>query len=95
MDDETAQKVFVETQLAELKQLYEMVKSLEAAKKNHALVSLGKGVSLPAMLLPESAYIEVGAGIVLKKSYNELAEVLEQQISTLRKTQIALAEHVQ
>ncbi|MSS74685.1 hypothetical protein EXS73_00515 [Candidatus Pacearchaeota archaeon] len=63
----------------------------EAIPGSTILAPLGKGVFLEAQLAPAlSCFVEVGAGIVLKKTIGEVTKTLNEQTSQLRiaKTQL-------
>ena len=91
----SAEYEFIETQLAELEAVYQTLTQLVTNPSPHTLVTLGKGIALPAICKLDAVFVEVGAGIVLKKTYDEIKEILIQQIKGLKEAKMQLSLQVQ
>ena len=77
----------VEQELRELVKLREALEGLMLSKEKRVLASLGKGVSFAADRVEEELFVEVGAGVVIKKKPEEVMEVIESQIERLSQAQ--------
>jgi len=56
-------------------------------KEEKILASLGKGIYTPANLTDGKLFVEVGAGVIVRKTPEQVAEIIKQQISRLRESQ--------
>lgn len=80
----------VEQQIAELQGFEKNLGELETNKNKEVLASLGKGVFIKADLREEDLFVEVGSGILVKKSLGDSKKIAEQQNKKLleMKTQL-------
>jgi|TARA_B100000315_G_scaffold101489_1_gene93253 prefoldin alpha subunit len=69
----------VEQQIAELQGFEKNLGELETNKNKEVLASLGKGVFIKADLREEDLFVEVGSGILVKKSLGDSKKIAEQQ----------------
>ena len=81
-DNEERLKI-VEQQILELKSFESNLGELESNKNNESLASLGKGVFIKADLKEEDLFVEVGSGILVKKSLGNSKKIAEQQTKKL------------
>ena len=85
---EEAQKVqqqldAVEQQLNELTQYKLHLHTFEKSTEKELLSSLGKGIYAKTSLVSKDLFLEVGAGVVVKKTPKEVVLVIEDQIKKL------------
>src|SRR3989344_6886921 len=103
MDQETMLKAsFLERQTQELEQYLEFIDSqineLELFKENLAVLSkseekeilssLGKGVFLKGNMTEKKLFVEVGSGVVLRKTPKETQETISLQVKRLKELRI-------
>ena len=81
-DNEERLKI-VEQQILELKSFESNLGELESNKNKEVLASLGKGVFIKADLKEEDLFVEVGSGILVKKSLGDSKKIAEHQIKKL------------
>jgi len=81
-DNEERLKI-VEQQILELKSFENNLGELENNKNKEVLASLGKGVFIKADLKEEDLFVEVGSGILVKKSLGDSKKIAEQQTKKL------------
>jgi prefoldin alpha subunit len=82
---ETAQQVqVVEQELAELNDFAVSLEHLSKSDEKKMLAPLGRGIYVPAeRIVGESLFVEVGAGIVVRKKIPSALEIIKSQISQL------------
>ncbi len=81
-DNEERLKI-VEQQILELKSFESNLGELESNKNKEVLASLGKGVFIKADLKEEDLFVEVGSGILVKKSLGDSKKIAEHQTKKL------------
>src|SRR3989344_8369868 len=81
---------FVNQQLAELEQFNLALNSFKHSNEDKMLSSFGKGVYVKTKLESKDLFVEVGAGIVLKKNPDEMTKIIENQLLKLREIRIQL-----
>lgn len=74
---------FLENQISELEKFRETVLSIKKADGKEILTPLGKGVHAKASLSENSFFVEVGSGVVVKKTTEQLVETIDSQVSNL------------
>ncbi|PIN94029.1 prefoldin subunit alpha [Candidatus Pacearchaeota archaeon CG10_big_fil_rev_8_21_14_0_10_31_24] len=85
---------FLENQIQELEQFAERLTLLNKSTEKNILSSIGKGVYLPAELKDTNLLVEVGTGVIVKKSPMELKDVVIEQISKLQESKISLISQI-
>ena len=86
---------FLESQIQELDQFAERLTILNLNFINNCFnSSIGKGVYLPAELKDNNLLVEVGAGVIVKKTPLELKDVVIEQISKLQESKISLISQI-
>tara|TARA_Y100000310_G_C20495678_1_gene721416 strand:- start:433 stop:816 length:384 start_codon:yes stop_codon:yes gene_type:complete len=81
----------VEQQLLELQNFERNLKELENSKETEVLASLGKGVFIKTDMKKEDLFVEVGSGILVKKSLEESKKIAEQQSKKLNEMKMQLS----
>lgn len=84
---------------AQINQLEEFKKSLEfliKSKDNEILASFGRGVYVKSTLKDkEKLFVEVGAGIMVKKTPEETKAIIESQISRLKQARMQIISQIE
>ena len=75
---------FVEQQISELEQFTSELNILHSGDKSEILSSLGKGVYVRGNVEKKDFFVDVGAGVVMKKSFNEVQSIIKQQLEGLK-----------
>jgi len=87
---------FVGEQVQELEGFLETLEELKGSDKEEILANLGKGVYAKAdRLKDEKLFVEVGAGVLVRKSPDEAKEVIEGQLRKFKEVQIQLREQLE
>ena len=91
--EEQAQLIDQETQ--ELKDFSEHLETLEKTQQKEILASLGKGIHVKADLKSKELWVEVGSGVVVKKSSKETREIITRQIKKMDDAKKQLASKLE
>ena len=81
---------FVNEQIQELEQFSGDLRVLDKNDNKEILASLGKGVYAKSELKDKKLFVQVGAGVVIKKSINETIEVIGEQIKRFEEARVQL-----
>lgn len=79
---------FVDSQILELSSFSENIKSLSSIKSKEIISSIGRGVHIPAEITSKSLFVEVGSGVVLKKTHDETIKIIDSQLSRIKQARI-------
>lgn len=71
---------FISQQISELEVFSKNLLYLDSSNNDEMLSSLGKGVLVKTKLLEKKLFVEVGSGILVRKTPKEAQEVIENQI---------------
>jgi len=74
---------FVEKQIHELNQFLESLDSIAKSKETEMLSSLGKGVFVKTEIKDKKLYVDAGAGVIIRKTPEEAAKIIESQVEKL------------
>lgn len=98
MDESTAEQVqvlygeaqaleerlmFIDQQLRELETFKNHIKTLEGIQEKEILASLGKGVFVKGTIDKNQFFIDVGAGVIVRKQPADIRTTIEGQIGKL------------
>lgn len=72
---------FINNQVTELQNLSETLSALDESKNNNFLAYFGKGIYANAEMKDKDLFVEVGSGVVVKKSPVKTKEVIVEQIA--------------
>lgn len=87
---------FVSEQISELQQFNANLEILKGSKEKEMLVNLGKGVHMKVSRIDdEKLFVEVGAGIVVRKTPVEAQEAVKKQIRKFQEAKIHLTSQLQ
>lgn len=78
-------------QLSELQNFERNLEELENSKETEVLASLGKGVFIKTDMKKEDLFVEVGSGILVKKSLEESKKIAKQQSKKLNEMKMQLS----
>ena len=87
--------VFVEEQIRELELFQENLKLFEQGDKKEILASIGRGVSIPAQITDTTLFVEVGAGVVLRKTPAETRTIIREQLTKFDSVRAQLQQQLQ
>ena len=73
----------IENELLDLKRFEEGIDVLDKSKEQNIISSIGKGVYAKAELSDRELFVEVGKGLIVKKSHKETKELIEKQVKKL------------
>ncbi len=82
-------------QSIELSNLQENLKNFHETKQKEILASFGKGIFFKSDVREKGFFVNVGGGIVLKKSYEETREIISRQIVQIDKIRAELVKEIQ
>ena len=85
----------VDQQITELDEFKETLGALKDTKEKEAIISLGKGVHIKSGLTDEKLFVEVGAGVVVRKTPEETEEVIQDQLLKLREMRIQFTVQIE
>ena len=87
---------FVNEQINEMEHFLAGLKEIDESDKEDILANLGRGVYAKANLVRgEKLFVEVGSGVVVRKSNKEARVVVEGQLNKFREAQIQLREQME
>ena len=87
---------FIKQQVSELEEFSKSLEALGKTKNEEVLVPIGKGVYSKAKVdNKEDFFVEVGAGVVLKKSAQETKEIINEQIKKFNSAKVGLSAHLE
>ncbi len=79
---------YVDSEISELEKFDLSLKSLLDSNSKNILASLGKGVHIPAEIKSSNLFVEVGSGIVIRKTPEQAKKVVESQIKKLKEARV-------
>ena|SRR3989338_2208999 len=80
----------IDREIIELEQLNLSLGSLSETRHKEMLSSIGKGLYVKGEMTEKDLFVEVGSGVVVKKSPKETIAVIEKQIKALREARAHL-----
>lgn len=83
---------FLDQQINELAKFKDNLDKFDAKPKDSMLASLGKGVFMETELKSNSLFVEVGAGVLVRKTPKEVSDILSGQIGSLRESRLYFGE---
>lgn len=86
---------FIKEQIYELEKFAESLQALRDSKETEILAPLGKGVYVKSERKEDTFFVEVGAGVVVKKSLEDTKRVIDNQIDKFSKVKVHLLEQLE
>lgn len=74
---------FIDTQVEELTQFIIHLEALENSSETRMLSSLGKGIFIPTTLADKNLWVDVGAGVLVRKRIPEALAIITHQLKNL------------
>lgn len=81
---------FINNQITELEAFNVNLVTLQDSSEKEILSSIGKGVYAKANLVDKDLFVEIGAGVIIKKTPQEIKSIIEGQVKTLEETKLRL-----
>lgn len=82
--------LFVDNEIRELQNYRDNLNLFSNSKENSIIASMGKGIHVQASLDTKDLFVEVGAGVVLKKKPQEAVKIIETQLKKLVEARMQL-----
>ena len=79
---------FLEKEILDLRQFQENLNFFDKTEGKDILASLGKGVYAKSQLVDKRLFVEVGSGIIVRKTPEEASKVVEEQLKKLMQGRI-------
>ena len=86
---------FVNAQIEELEKFKQNLSDLDKSSAKEMLSSVGKGVYAKTELKDKNLFVDVGSGIIVKKTPEQTKKVLETQIKTLMQAKIQITSQIE
>ncbi|MDP1695572.1 MAG: prefoldin subunit alpha [archaeon] len=80
----------MEKQILELNQISQSINQLNTSSEKEIISSLGKGIHLKTHLAEKKLFVEVGSGVVVRKTPEEAIKVIESQLKRLMEFKVQL-----
>ncbi|MFH1802134.1 MAG: prefoldin subunit alpha [archaeon] len=95
-EDVEKQLQFVSEQIAELQQFSENLDVLKESKEKEMLADIGRGVRMKVTRSDdEKLFVEVGAGIVVRKTPDEAKKIVDGQVKKFQEAKMQLTSQLQ
>ncbi|MCH7568268.1 MAG: prefoldin subunit alpha [Nanoarchaeota archaeon] len=85
---------FIEQQVFELQNFDIGLDELDKSKESGMLAPLGKGIFIESEIKDKKLFVEVGAGILIRKSPEEARKIIVQQINKLKEIKHNLSDNL-
>jgi prefoldin alpha subunit len=83
----------IENQISELEDFQSSLGNFQ--KDQEILASLGKGVHLPSKITSDKLFVEVGSGVVIRKTPEETKSVIASQLSRLEDVKLQIDAQIE
>ena len=80
----------VEQQISELQNFKISLDELEKNKNREILASLGKGVYIKSDIKDEKLFVDVGSGVLIRKSLDKTKDIIEEQTKRINEMKMQL-----
>ena len=84
---------FIETQISELEEFTSNLDILISTEEKESISSLGKGVYLKTEIKEKKLFIQVGSGIVVRKTPEEAKQTISSQLQKLKEAKTIVSTH--
>ena len=75
---------YISNQIDELETFKESLSTLIKSESNEMLASIGRGVYAKSELKEKKLFVEIGAGIIIRKNPEQVKDIIESQVSKLK-----------
>ncbi len=90
-EEKEQQLRFVSEQIASLNEFKENLKELDKNTEREILAPLGRGVFVKSELKEKKLFVDVGAGVVLRKTPLEVGKIIDEQIGKFQEARVQIA----
>lgn len=80
----------IEREIVELEQFNSSLDCLIKEKDKSVLASMGRGIYLKTTLEEKKLFVDVGSGVVVRKSPEDAKKIIENQVKQLREARASL-----
>jgi prefoldin alpha subunit len=94
-EESEKQLEFVQQQITELDEFSKTLEELEKNTEKEMLAPIGKGVYAKAIRKDEKLFVEVGAGVMVRKTPDEARKIIEEQIKKFTQTRVQLTAQLE
>jgi len=81
----------LQNQIEEMEKIKESITHILKTNEKEMLSSLGKGVHLKSELKEKALYVEVGSGVIVKKTPDETLDVINSQLRKLNEARLQIS----
>tara|TARA_Y100000310_G_C20687731_1_gene820203 strand:+ start:2766 stop:3161 length:396 start_codon:yes stop_codon:yes gene_type:complete len=85
----------IEQQTAELEQFSDNISFLEKSEEKELISSLGKGMFVKTELKDKDIFVDVGSGILVKKSATQSREIIESQLKKFKEARLHIMSQLE
>ncbi len=85
------QLAFVDEQIGELEAFSKNLDFMDKSQEKEVLASLGKGVFVKSDIKDKKLFVDVGAGVLVRKTASEAREVIEGQLKKFMEARVQVA----
>ena len=75
---------YISNQIDELETFKESLSTFIKSESNEMLASIGRGVYAKSELKEKKLFVEIGAGIIIRKNPEQVKDIIESQVSKLK-----------
>ena len=86
---------FINQQIAEFEVLKLSLENLKKSKGKEILADLGKGIFIKSKIEEEKLFVNVGEGVVVKKTKEETIKIIDKQINQLENLKRDLMKEIE
>lgn len=81
---------FIIAQITELEIFSKDLSLLKEEEKEETLSYIGRGVYLPSKITDKKLFVEVGSGVIVRKTIEETLSIIENQTKSLKESKLHL-----
>ncbi|MEK6855972.1 MAG: prefoldin subunit alpha [Nanoarchaeota archaeon] len=85
----------MENEIVEMDKFHGALSSIGSPSEKNVLAPLGKGIFASAKIDSNELFVEVGAGIIVKKNPEEVKEIVESRIESLQKSKTLISQQIE
>lgn len=84
----------LDTEMLQLEEYSKNLNFLKTNKEKEVLASIGKGLHVKTSLVSSELFVEVGAGVVVKKTPEEAVKIIDLQLDKLKEARLHLVSKI-
>jgi prefoldin alpha subunit len=86
---------YVSEQISELEELNKNLGSIQGSDKKEMFSSLARGIYMKSSLTDKDLFVNVGSGVIVKKSVKETKEIIEAQLQNFHELKSRLMAEIE